>query len=476
MKIQKLNFFAVFFTICSLFIVGCQSSEGIENPKTRSKTKNLKNSQAQTKVSQARNILLFIGDGMGDAHITLARLMEKKKLFLDSFPVLGKLETFSLSNVVTDSAASATAMATGWKTLNGVLGMAPGKGKKLVPVQSLMEWLRGKGYSVGVVTTTRITHATPAAFLSHVERRYWEKKVARQYLKSGAQLFFGGGKKYFNKSLLRDFQKNGYRLVFSEKDLMKLHTFEKVLALFSRSHIPFELERSKEPSLLEMTKKAVELLEKGKRPFFLMVEGGRIDHGAHIHDAASVWRQLVGFDRAVGWAKDWAAKREDTLVVVTADHATGGLAVSKNFRPQYLKSIRHSAEELAKRVQRGEEAEALLRKLGYIQKLTKREKQWLKLASLQKNGYLLAKTIGHILSRRAGVYFYPLEYGSFKGFQRPEHSGVDVSLYAFGPGEHLFGKTMLNSKLPIYLAKALGEEFHPQMKTRKRKQHEKTGD
>ncbi len=261
------------------------------------------------------------------------------------------ITTHSSDSLVTDSAAAGTALATGYKTQNGVIAQLP-DGRK---VKTLMEAARDKGMAAGIVTTTRLTHATPATFAAHNESRYNADAIAEDYLKSDVEFFAGGGYRYFvpknwkwgkskrkdNNNIAQMFFEKGYDVFLTEDDTDKFRNFapsvkEKVFAAFSYSHMPYELDRdeSKYPSLAEMTEKGINVLNKYENGFFMMIEGGRIDHACHANDPAGTIHDTLAFDKALKKAYDFYTEHPDeTLIVVAADHETGGfgLGFGKNY-------------------------------------------------------------------------------------------------------------------------------------------------
>jgi alkaline phosphatase len=291
---------------------------------------------------QAKNIILMIGDGLGPAHVQIAWLYATRQLgkALVMTDVMDNGCTAYMVNdtadsTVTESAAAAVQMATGVKTLAKVIGIGP-DGKVL---ETILEIAQEKGKATGLVTTSRITDATPAGFVAHVAHRSEQEKIADQLVKSDVNILFGGGKDFFlseakkgkrkdRTNLLDEARQNGYVVVETVEEMKKAQG-EKILGLFNQRYMRFEIDRkgSTEPSLAEMTAKALRVLSKKKEGFFLMVEGGRIDHAAHHYDIASVISDTLAFDEAVKVAYDFQKANLDTLLIITADHETGGLVV-----------------------------------------------------------------------------------------------------------------------------------------------------
>lgn len=309
--------------------------------------------------STAKNVILLIGDGMGFPQMTEARIDKagnnltayaNTELNMDGMEQAGYVTTFSANSFVTDSAPASTAMATGQKTNNGVLSQdaTAHKGKDGKNLTTILEMAEAANKSTGVVTTTRITHATPAAFYAHVDNRDNESEIADQLLASNTEVAMGGGLRFFvgknetdplggkskrsdNRDLLKEFASKGYTVVYNESTLMTIdvNSTDKVLGLFNNDHMKYDRERkgSHEPSLAEMTTGALEVLSKNKNGFFLMVEGGRIDHASHARNLSNTNGDTLAFDEAVKVALDYAAKNNGTLVIVTADHECGGLVL-----------------------------------------------------------------------------------------------------------------------------------------------------
>ncbi len=291
---------------------------------------------------QAKNIILMIGDGMGPAHVDIAWLYATRQLGknLVMTEVMDKGQTAYMVNdtadsTVTESAAAAVQMATGVKVLARAVGIGP-DGKVL---KTILEMAKEKGKATGLVTTSGITDATPAGFIAHVPRRSEEEKIAEQLVKSDVKILLGGRKGFFlpeaekgrrkdGRNLLDEARQNGYIVVGTAEE-MKGAQGEKILGLFNSGNMLFEIDRkgSTEPSLNEMTMKALEVLDRNKEGFFLMVEAGRIDHAAHGNDIAAVISDTLAFDEAIKAAYDYQKSHPDTLLIVTSDHETGGLAV-----------------------------------------------------------------------------------------------------------------------------------------------------
>jgi alkaline phosphatase len=278
-----------------------------------------------------KNIIIYIGDGMGVAHITAGKIA-RGNINLERFSVSGLVTTHSANHLVTESAAAATALATGYKTNNRVVSVSPDN----MPLKTIFEYAKERGKSIGVVATSAVTDATPAAFMAHAEDRRQQTDIAEQIANSGIDVLIGGGWAYFvpatsegskrkdHKNLLTVLE-NRMPLILTY-DKLSAHTdTQKLAALLSPRGLPKAADR--DYSLARLTQTAIQILSKNRNGFVLMVEGSQIDRAAHDHDQQHLISELIDFDDAVGVAFDFAQKNGRTLIVVTADHETGGFAV-----------------------------------------------------------------------------------------------------------------------------------------------------
>jgi alkaline phosphatase len=289
----------------------------------------------------ARNVILLIGDGMGTAHRTAGRLYSVGRagqLAMDTLPVEGASHTWSTESVVTDSAAAGTALATGVKTYNDAIAVdTDGK-----PVPTILEIAKDAGKSVGLVTTVLLPHATPATFAAHNPDRDDYLGITLDMFNHDVDVLLGGGENYFlpagtagcfpadgertdGRNLVDEAVAKGYLHVCTETELAGAGpaTTQKLLGTFADANMA----RPYSPSLAEMTEKALDVLDNNSSGFFLMIEGGQIDLAAHVNDAPNTLGDVVGFDEAVKVALAYQVEHPDTLVIVTADHATGGLTI-----------------------------------------------------------------------------------------------------------------------------------------------------
>lgn len=288
-----------------------------------------------------KNVIMMMGDGMGINHITAARISLEdgaySQLNIDTMPYTGFSINFSNNDLVTDSAAAATALATGFRTDNKRLATLPDG----TPVKSIMLMAKERGFSTGIVATVKITDATPAAFLVQADSRSFEKSIAEDILKTETDVLLGGGLDVFGanpftkeprtRSLINQAIQEGYTYVFDRDGLMNLEVTPdlKLLGLFMGGDMSFEITRFNiEPTITEMTERALEVVGQNPQGFFLMVEGSKIDRASHSNTPAEMIGDLLAFDQAVGVALDYAKTHPGTLVVVTADHETGGFGIT----------------------------------------------------------------------------------------------------------------------------------------------------
>ena len=283
---------------------------------------------------KAYNIILLIGDGMGLAQVTAARVKTRGafgRLVMERMPVTGLVNTCSADALITDSGAAGTAFATGVKTDNDMIGMNPDP--RSCP--TILEACKKRGMATGLVATSTITHATPASFAAHVIDRNDEQTIAAQMLGNRVNVLLGGGREFFipqsapgskrndSRDLIKEAKKAGYAVAQNEAELEK-STSSNLLGLFQLGALVAD---SQEPTLAEMTRKAIGILSRNKDHFFLMVEGSQIDWACHDNDLDAMIGQVVEFDEAVKTALDFAVRDSHTIIIVTADHETGGLGI-----------------------------------------------------------------------------------------------------------------------------------------------------
>lgn len=279
-----------------------------------------------TRKKQPKNIILMIGDGMGLAHVYSAMTANGGHLFLENFKNIGFSKTYSSDDYITDSAAGGTALSAGIKTYNGAIGVDPDK----QPVPNIREMAEKKGLKTGLVSTSAITHATPASFIAHASSRNSYEDIAADFLKTNIDVFIGGGIKNFEdrkdgKNLSKELEEKGYQVLHNIDDIQKIKS-GKLAGFTAQEHDAPMPDRGE--ILVPATQTAINLLSQGKKGFFLMVEGSEIDFLAHENKTPGVVLETLDFDRAIGAALKFATSNGETLIIVTADHETGGMTLN----------------------------------------------------------------------------------------------------------------------------------------------------
>lgn len=277
-----------------------------------------------------KNIIFMIGDGMGLAQTHSAMLRSQTPLAFERAQYIGLSKTYSANNRVTDSAAAGTAMATGHKTYNGAIGVDPDK----KPVENMVERVQKKGLATGIVVTKDITDATPAAFMSHQPSRKMAEEIASDITNSKVDLFIGGGRDRFEKrkdsvNLTDQLRKKGYEIAYTLDEIKNVQS-GKLAGLLASGNLK-KMTEGRGNYLPEATAQALTILKNNSpKGFFLMVEGSQIDSGGHSNNAEVVITETLDFDKAIAVAFDFADRNPGTLVVVTADHETGGMTIPSN--------------------------------------------------------------------------------------------------------------------------------------------------
>ncbi|MDR3119310.1 MAG: alkaline phosphatase [Mediterranea sp.] len=448
---------------------------------------------------KAKYVFYFIGDGMGVNQVNgtemyLADAAESrigvKPLQFTQFPVINVASTFSATNSVTDSSAAGTALATGEKTYNGAIGLDSGKQR----LTSVAEMAKRSGKKVGVTTSVSVDHATPAAFYAHQPERSMYYEIALDLPKAGFDFYAGSGflkpNTTYNKkeapSVFPIFEEAGYTIARGYKDFKAKSSPAKKMILIQEEEAPagrrslsYAIDRGESDlTLQQITESAISFLGgNNSKGFFLMVEGGMIDWSCHDNDAATTFREVVDLDNAVKVAYEFYKKHpKETLIVVTADHETGGLGLGKGKYEMNLKALAHqkqstgtlSSSITALRKQKGhrtswEEIKELLGKtMGlwtelpvkwehekllrdcYESSFSRKANQEME-KSLYTESEPLAAKAKEVLNDIAGV-----------GWISGGHSAGYVPVYAIGAGSELFKGKMDNTDIPKRIAKAGG--------------------
>lgn len=277
-----------------------------------------------------KNIILLIGDGMGPVHFSVARRERAGAFRIGTMPVIGMSATQSLDRAVTDSAAAASAMATGEKTIDGGLSVAVAENGTVTNHETVLERAEKRGKATGLVTTTGFYDATPAAFAAHQPKRGDYALIVPQMLRSGADLILGAGASSFGTERLRPLSEfvagTGFTVVSNRAELEATKA-PQVLGVFTSQ--PRDVDNPEVP-LPFLARWAIERLRNDPDGFFLMIEHEGTDSSSHQNNTADLLASLKSFDEAVGVALDFAQSRNDTLVIVTGDHETGAFRISES--------------------------------------------------------------------------------------------------------------------------------------------------
>jgi len=432
-----------------------------------------------------KNVILLIPDGMSIGGTTLARWYNGGQPLAMDEMACGLVRTYSSDAPIADSAPAGTAFATGFKSSTGFIAMLPDKfgmpnitpvdkDKELSPVATVLEAARLAGKAVGIVSTSETSHATPATFSSHAISRKEMNKIAEQQAYNFIDLIMGGGANYFKadkrsdkEDLINFFKEQKYSLVTTRDDLLKINS-PKILGLFADGPMAYDFDRvgTNEPSLAEMTAKAIEILSKNKNGFFLMVEGSEIDWAAHANDPVALIGDILAFDKAVKVALDFAKKDKNTIVIVVSDHGNSGItignrATSNDYDKRKLeefiaplKKAKLTAEGVEKMINDDmgiDQIKAIIAEYYGISDLTDKETEEIvkyfemKKAKDPKKPYSLAYVLGPMMANRAYI-----------GFTTNGHTGEEVVLYIYSPYKDKPTGVIDNIDIAFYIEKVLG--------------------
>jgi alkaline phosphatase len=418
---------------------------------------------AQKDDAEIKNVIVLIGDGMGPSYMTAHRYMKDnletphmEQTKFDKY-LVGTQMTYPEDEHqnITDSASAATAMSAGIKTYNAAIGMDNDKEN----VKTVLEQAKEQGKATGLVATSEVTHATPAAFGAHDVSRKNMDAIADDYFdetingKHKVDVLLGGGMKNFDRkdrNLTEEFKKDGYSVVTDRNQLLN-DTNEQILGLFAPEGLDKMIDRNdKTPSLEEMTNAAINRLSKDEDGFFLMVEGSQIDWAGHDNDVVAAMSEMEDFEKAFNAAIEFAKKDKNTLVVTTADHSTGGFSLGTkgeyNFDVKPLKAAKRTPDFMAAEIAKGANVEETLKKYIDLQ-LTAEEINSVHTAASSKDVTKIDNAIEEIFNKR-----------SFTGWTTEGHTGEDVGVYAYGPGKHLFAGVQENTNLAKRVFEIIGGE------------------
>ncbi|MBK8515048.1 MAG: alkaline phosphatase [Saprospiraceae bacterium] len=431
---------------------GCSSSQLLVNGQGKGRT--------------AKNIIFLVSDGMSTGTLNMAELLLRRKegrgshwldLYRDQRAARALMDTASSSSLVTDSAASSSSWGGGHRVPNGHLNIGS-NGEEYLPI---LQKFKRAGKKVGCVTTVPITHATPAGFCVNSKSRNSQPEIAIDYLKLRFDVMMGGGAKYFEgredgRNLFAEYAEQGFQVSREKSTMLKADSGKPVLGIFDKDGLPYDIDRlhqpnlqEKVPSLAEMTTKAIDLMKSHTHGFVLQVEGGKVDWAAHSNDAPALLYDQIAFDEAIHIAINFAAKDQNTLVIITTDHGNSnpglyyGSKADENF-DKFL-TIRRSNDSLLMGIKKEETPAQILEKIKEFQgiDITIEQSQNIKSKYLYLDGdgvynaYKLPfKEYGQITADHTSV--------SFGGM---DHTGDFVELAMFGPGSERLKPFVINTDL-----------------------------
>jgi len=441
-------------------------------------TKAVLDSSVTAEAVQPKNIIMIVGDGMGPAYTTAYRYFkddvttENVENTVFDRHLVGLSSTYPHldSNYVTDSAASATALSSGIKTYNGAIGVNVNK----APVESVLAYAKQIGKKTGIVVTSQINHATPAAYLAHNESRQNYDQIADSYLDKGilADVYLGGGWKYFirdDRNLVEEFKQQGFHYVDDYNKLNVTPENKPLFGLFAKKGLPWSLDDTNKHRLSALTQTAITHLENDKG-FFMLIEASQIDWAGHSNDIASAMAEMDDLAKTVELLELYVKNHPDTLVVLTADHSTGGLTIGAKgvyeWRPEIIKHMTQSTDKIAKAFAKNDLSrkevnqrlnfaltveeyaqlqtlkETTLAEIERFKTLPKSQKKYS--PNLKRKLY---KALNKIVDQRTNT-----------GWTSTGHTAIDVPVFALGKGSELFHGYQDNTDIAKKIFSLLGKK------------------
>lgn len=407
-----------------------------------------------------KNVIIMVPDGCSNSLQTLARWKKGRALTLDSL-LVGAVKTYMANSIITGSAAAVTAFATGQKTTVGFLSVGPraedvlnifehpGSEMEYRPLATVLEAARLRGKATGLVATSTICHATPAGFACHVHDRNKYNEITEQMVYQNIDVVFGGGKRYLlpeaeggkrtdGENLLQILLERDYQFVEKEKKMSEISS-GKVWGLFAGNHMSADIDRlaftPEQPSLAQMTAKAIEILSQDEDGFFLMVEGSQIDWAGHANDPIYMVTDFLAFDKAVKVAVDFARKDKKTLILAFPDHNCGALSIGNGTTDvpysdtkakdliEPLKKMKITAGALEYQIGNEYSYENISKEISKWWGINISIEDYKEIKKLINEGSPLNYSIGEVISKNYTVL----------GWTTHGHTGGDVPLWAYGP-------------------------------------------
>lgn len=427
-----------------------------------------------------KNIIMVVADGMGPAYTTSYRYFNDdpsteliEETVFDRL-LVGSASTYParISGFVTDSAAAATALATGYKTYNGAIGLDVDKNS----VETVLEFAKIQGKKTGVVVTSQINHATPASYLAHNESRRNYNAIADSYLDNGikANVYLGGGWQYFireDRNLVDEFKASGFQYIDNYSSLNNLKENTPVIGLFGDTGLPYAIDDKDSHRLLTMTKAAIKQLE-NNNGYFMLVEASQIDWAGHSNDIATAMAEMSDLATTMEYLEKYVNANPDTLVILTADHSTGGLTVGANgkyeWHPEILRTMQRSPIKSAKTltdqkitqqrlsellnftVTQSETQQVKLAKINAIEEISayKQLDEEMKLKAMKPDmSNIISKAIKNIIDVRTNT-----------GWTSGGHTAIDVPVHALGKSSGIFKGNIDNTDIAKKIFLLLGQK------------------
>lgn len=435
-------------------------------------------SSLKSKSGQAKNIIFLVSDGMSSGTLNMADILLKNKegrssrwinLYEKNMVKRALMDTASANSFITDSAAAGSAWGGGMRVKNGALNIGPNE-ERPIPI---LQKFKSMGKSVGCVTTVQITHATPASFCVNNGSRNAMPEIAEEYLKLRFDVMMGGGAEFFSaegrqdkRDLFDAYKQTGFDVARNKTEMLQADGSKPIMAVFTEDGLPYAVDRENNeklkneiPTLAEMTKKAIEVLSKNQKGFVMQVEAGKVDWAAHGNDAAALLYDQVDFDDAVAVAMEFATKDQETLVVITTDHANSnpGLFYSnqanKNF--ERLFDTKASNQWILNQITPEYTSAQVIDLIVSYQKITLKTEE--------------AETILKSYQRGEDGMYNPrnLPFMPLASMQAPHtsiqwagsnHSADHVELAMFGPGSENLGGFVKNHELHNFMLQACGAD------------------
>jgi len=432
---------------------------------------------------EARNVIFLVSDGMSSGTLTLADLMLRRrdgrvsnwmKLYERQNIRRGLMDMASLDSVVTDSAAASSSWGCGYRVNNGGVNWGPND-EVYTPV---LKYFRDAGKDTGLVTTTTITHATPAGFAANVPNRGAQETIAEQYLERRYDVLLGGGNWFYNKEhrsdgrdLYEDYKNAGYHVVRKKGDLFNIPNDDnRVLGVFYDGHVPYTLDhintaeyRENIPTIAEMTQIALNRLSQNKNGFIMQIEGGRVDHAAHGNDVGGLIFDQIAFDDAIGTVVEFAEDNPDTLVIVTTDHGNANPGLNgqgagyrdSNVHFDRIQDFKHTNDW----IRRGLSEESTTNQIRErVEEATGISITGKEAVALQDSYRGMYEAVYSMMNRPGAVLGQILANYTSVNWIGTAHTADYVELAAFGPGSEAIGAFTKNTELFDVMTEAAGVE------------------